>query len=242
MHKNYWRYTLAILFMTGTTMTACAKDKQPPAEAGQTTAPKTAPVQVPAAAAQKATTSASAPNKKAKLGEMAPDFTLPQVGGSPVKLSRFLGKTVVLEWFNPDCPFVKLAHRDGPLPKNAAAHIQDGAVWLAINSGGPGKQGHGVARNTAAKAEYKLTWPILLDETGQVGKAYGATRTPHMYVINAEGILVYRGALDSTRGGGYDRGDYTNYLANALSSVKAKKPIAEAETKAWGCSVKYDER
>lgn len=133
----------------------------------------------------------------ATIGEKAPDFSLPDLDGQTVSLADFAGKTVVLEWFNPDCPFVKYAHGEGPLTTLAAEQSKAGIVWLAINSGAPGKQGAGAERNREAKAEWKLDHPILLDEDGKIGHAYGATTTPHMFVIDGSGTLIYAGGLDN---------------------------------------------
>ena len=133
----------------------------------------------------------------AKLGEAAPAFSLPDLEGKPIALADFAGKTVVLEWFNPDCPFVKYAHGEaGPL-RSMAKQQGDAVVWLAINSGAPGKQGAGVERNREAKQEYAIEHAILLDESGAVGRSYGATNTPHLFVIDPAGKLVYAGALDN---------------------------------------------
>ena len=174
----------------------------------------------------------------AEVGKPAPDFELVSTKGDKVSLSKLKGKTVVIEWFNPDCPFVKLAHGEGPVGALAKAHLEAGGVWLAINSGGSGMQGHGQARNAKAATDYKLPYPILLDESGLVGKRYGAQRTPQIFVIDGDGLLRYAGALDSTRGGGY--GDtYENYTDDALKAVSAGKAVATSSTKAWGCSVKY---
>ena len=175
----------------------------------------------------------------AVVGKKAPSFTLKGVDGQPVSLSQFLGKIVVIEWFNPDCPFVKVAHREGKLGQRAATHLQNGGVWLGVNSGAPGQQGHGLERNKKAKAEYKIAYPILLDEDGQVGRRYGAKRTPHIFIINAQGILVYAGALDSTGGAGYGTKPITDYLGLALAAIKSGTPLTTAATKPWGCSVKY---
>jgi hypothetical protein len=133
----------------------------------------------------------------AKLGEPAPAFSLPNLDGEQVSLADFAGKTVVLEWFNPDCPFVKYAHGEGPLATLGNEQQQGGVVWLAINSGGAGKQGAGVERNRQAQAEWKLAYPILIDEDGAVGHSYGAKTTPHMFVISPEGKLVFAGGLDN---------------------------------------------
>ncbi|MGZ5967770.1 MAG: redoxin domain-containing protein [Polyangiales bacterium] len=177
----------------------------------------------------------------AEIGKLAPDFELDDLDGKTVKLSSFRGKIVVLEWFNPGCPFVKIAHRyGGSLETMAKREAQNGVVWLAINSGAPGKQGHGKDANLAATKAWDLQHPILLDEKGTVGKTYGATNTPHMFVIDANGTLVYAGAIDDTRGGELEPGETkVNYVEQALAAVRAGKPVATAETKAWGCGVKY---
>jgi peroxiredoxin len=134
----------------------------------------------------------------AKVGEPAPGFTLPSVAGESISLADYAGKTVVLEWFNPDCPFVKYAHdAGGPLASLANEQTKAGIVWLAINSGAPGKQGAGVERNKQAQVDWKLEHPILIDEDGKVGRTYGAQTTPHMYVIDPAGKLIYAGALDN---------------------------------------------
>jgi peroxiredoxin len=133
----------------------------------------------------------------AKLGEPAPALSLPNLAGETVSLADFAGKTVVLEWFNPDCPFVKYAYTKGPLQSLGAEQSKAGVVWLAINSGAPGKQGHGLERNRAAQAEWGIEHAILLDESGEVGHAYGATSTPHLFVIDGTGTLVYAGGLDN---------------------------------------------
>ena len=113
-------------------------------------------------------------------------------------------------------------------------------VWLAINSGAPGKQGHGGDANRTGKAAFKLDHPILLDEQGNVGRAYGAKHTPHMYVIDPKGVLVYAGAIDNTGGGEPEKDDkVVNYVQVALDEVAAGKPVSTPETEAYGCSVKY---
>jgi peroxiredoxin len=134
----------------------------------------------------------------AKIGEPAPAFTLPSVAGESISLADYAGKTVVLEWFNPDCPFVKYAHGEGgPLASLANEQSKAGIVWLAINSGAAGKEGAGVERNKQAQIDWKLEHPILIDEDGKVGRSYGAQTTPHMFVIDPAGKLIYAGALDN---------------------------------------------
>lgn len=134
----------------------------------------------------------------AKVGEAAPTFTLPDLDGNSISLADYAGKTVVLEWFNPDCPFVVYAHGDdGPLANLAREQSEAGIVWLAINSGAEGKQGHGAERNRKAREDWKLDHPILLDENGAVGQTYGAKTTPQMFVIDPDGKIAYAGAVDN---------------------------------------------
>jgi cytochrome oxidase Cu insertion factor (SCO1/SenC/PrrC family) len=182
------------------------------------------------------------PLEEARVGAGAPDFELPDLDGKLVKLASFRGKPVVLEWFNPGCPFVKASHTKGSLVGTAARHTNGGAVWLAINSGAPGRQGHGVEANREGRMLFGLEHPVLLDETGRVGRAYGAAHTPHLYVIDAKGVLVYRGAIDNSpdaEGESPTGGKLINYVDAALADVSAGRPVATPETQAYGCSVKY---
>jgi peroxiredoxin len=191
--------------------------------------------------AQPVSATAAAPGS-AKIGAPAPDFELSDTEGKTVKLSSLRGNPVVLEWFNPECPFVKKSHGKGSLVDTAARHKKAGVTWLAVNSGAPGKQGHGLEKNRAAKADFKLDHPILLDEDGAVGKAYGAARTPHMFVIDEKGVLVYAGAIDNSPDGeGESPSDATlvNHVDAALADLKAGRSVARPETEAYGCSVKY---
>lgn len=184
---------------------------------------------------------AEPPQRPAELGQPAPDFTLSDLSGKAVHMRDLKGKRVVLEWFNPDCPFVKYAHGKGPLKDQGARAGKAGVTWIAINSGAPGKQGAGRERNQAAVKEYAMPYPVLLDEGGQVGKLYGAKATPHMYVIDEKGVLVYRGAIDNAPLGEAQGApaDYVNYVDAALGDLKAGRPVKTAETKAYGCGVKY---
>lgn len=175
----------------------------------------------------------------AVVGQPAPDFTLTATDGRTVHLADLKGQTVVLEWFNPDCPFVKYAYGDGPQPELATDWTGKKVTWLGINSGAPGKQGAGKDRNVQAVQEYKIGWPILLDESGAVGHSYGAKTTPHVYVIDAKGVLVYAGALDNAPLGKADGKARVDYTSSALTSVLAGQPVTTAETKPYGCGVKY---
>ena len=177
----------------------------------------------------------------ATLGQPAPNFTLVDLDGSEVELAGFRGKTVVLEWFNPGCPFVKFAHGKGPFsdPTKMPGAGDDSVVWLAINSSAAGKQGHGEELNTKARADWGMAYPLLIDESGEVGRRYDAKTTPHMFVIDAQGVLVYRGAVDNAPLGKVKGGAPVNYVQAALADLAAGRPVQTAETQSYGCGVKY---
>jgi len=188
------------------------------------------------------TTAPAAGAEHADVGKQAPDFALKDLDGKEVRLSSFKGKTVVLEWFNPGCPFVKAAHTKGSLKDAAKRQTKNGVVWLAINSGAPGKQGVGVEANREGAKTFAMDNPILLDEAGTVGKTYGATNTPHVMIVDGQGTLVYRGAVDNSPDGDGESptgGKLVSYVDAALADLGAGKPVAKSETKAYGCSVKY---
>jgi peroxiredoxin len=178
--------------------------------------------------------------KGAELGKPAPDFELKDLDGKTVKLSDYKGKTVVLEWFNPECPVVKGSRSKGTLKGMDERVTKDGVVWLAINSGAPGMEGTGAEKNKKAKADWGITAAILLDEDGVVGRKYGAKTTPHMFIIDAKGNLAYRGGIDNAPGGKAEGdGEVVNYVDVALAELKEGKPVTKNDTKAYGCSVKY---
>ncbi len=135
---------------------------------------------------------------------------------------------------------VKWAHNKGPLKDMAARYSSNGVQWLAINSSGTGKQGHGLQRNKRSLQQYSLNHPILLDEKGVVGEAYAALRTPQLYVIDKAGLLVYAGGLDNLPFGEMSGpGTPRNHLEEALGDVMSAKPVRVSQTKPWGCTVKY---
>jgi peroxiredoxin len=173
----------------------------------------------------------------AKVGSAAPDFTLKDTEGKEVTLSSFKGKIVVLEWYNSGCPFVKRHHEQNKTMADTAKQFGDKVVWLAINSGAPGKEGHG--KDAESKKNWNIAWPILNDETGKVGRLYGAKTTPHMFVIDGQGILRYAGAIDNDPKAEKASGEKVNYVAQAVTELLANKPVSQAETKPYGCSVKY---
>jgi AhpC/TSA family len=186
-----------------------------------------------------AATAAPAP---ADIGKPAPDFTLADVDGHSVHLADYRGKVVVLEWFNPKCPFVNLSHSKGSLKGTAARHIAEGVVWLAIDSSAPGKQGNGVDEIRDGATRMGLAHPILRDESGVVGHTYGATNTPHLFVIDKGGTLVYAGAIDNSpdaEGESPQGGPLVNYVDAALADLAAGRPVRTPRTKAYGCGVKY---
>lgn len=183
-----------------------------------------------------------AETQKARVGKPAPDFSLPDLDGNTVRLSTFKGKTVVLEWFNPGCPYVGLSHTKGSLRGAADKAREDGVVWLAINSGAEGQQGSGAETNREAKTRFGMSYPILLDESGDVGRRYGAKRTPHMFVIDGEGVLVYEGAIDNSPDGEGETptsGKLVRHIDEALEDLAAGRPLRTSETEAYGCTVKY---
>ena len=174
-----------------------------------------------------------------ETGETAPNFELQSLSGETVKLSDHKGKLVVLEWFNPGCPFVKHAHGKEVMSRTINQAVSEDAVWLAINSGAPGKQGASPKANEKASSKWNLQHPVLLDPTGEVGKLYSAKTTPHMFIIDQEGKIVYQGAHDNAPRG-KAKGDYVDYVKQAIDELKAGKSVSIAETKPYGCSVKYN--
>jgi peroxiredoxin len=182
------------------------------------------------------------PALAADVGQPAPEFSLQDLDGKVHRLSDLKGKVVVLEWFNPGCPYVVAAHTKGSLVDAGARASKEGVVWLAINSGAPGKQGHGVETNRAAARSWSMSYPILIDESGAVGKAYGATNTPHMFVVGKDGKLVYKGAIDNSpdgERGAPQGGTLVEYVSAAIADLAAGRPVRSPQTKAYGCGVKY---
>ena len=180
--------------------------------------------------------SAVADDKQAAaVGEAAPAFTLKGVDGKEYTLEALKGKIVVLEWFNPDCPYVVKQYQKTTVMKDTYTHCKEkGAVWLAVATG---KTANNAERLQKAIDAWKIEYPVLLDSTGTVGHAYGARTTPHMYVIDAEGKLAYAGAIDNNKSAD-TKGD-KNFVIEAVDALAAGQ---EVETKTWqpyGCSVKY---
>lgn len=172
-----------------------------------------------------------------EIGKEAPTFKLSNLAGEEVDTANLADKTVVLEWFNPDCPFVKYAYSEGGLGQLSQKWTDNDVVWLRINSGKPGKQGTETARNQEATQQWGLK-DVLMDPKGKVGKLYGATTTPHIYIIE-KGTLVYMGATDNAPMGKVKGEGKVDFVDQALVAVKDGKPVPTAVTKQYGCSVKY---
>lgn len=175
------------------------------------------------------------------IGRSAPDFSATDTDGRPVSLSDFAGKTVVLEWNNPECPTVQESYDKGGMQKMQAAAAADGVVWLTINSGGPWRQGHmnGGQAKAYVAAQKARPAAYLLDPEGTAGRRYGARTTPHMFVVSPAGTLVYRGGVDGPVQGEAGSQGARNHVLAALSEVKAGKPVSVPVSRPYGCSVKY---
>ena len=178
----------------------------------------------------------------AAVGQPAPDFTLKDATGKTVKLSDFKGKHVVLEWTNPGCPFVQKHYNSGNMPATQKDAMGKGVVWLAINSTEKASYDYlEPAKLVAWKQERKSTpSAILMDEEGTVGRAYGARTTPHMYIVNPQGQLIYAGGIDSIpSSSAADIPKATNYIKTGVAEALAGKPLTASTTRPYGCSIKY---
>ena len=176
----------------------------------------------------------------AEPGQRAPEFKAANLAGESVSLAQFRGRTVVLEWNNPNCPFVRKHYDSGNMQK--LQREKGEVVWLAVNSTHPDSGdfmnaaalGKWLAEGKAALSHY------LPDPDGRIGRAYGAKTTPHMYVIDGKGMLVYAGAIDDKRSANVaDVAGAKNYVAAALAALATARPVADASTAPYGCSVKY---
>ncbi len=228
--------TSLVWLSLGLVVFGCGRSTSEPAAASAASPASTSPaVATPVA-------SASTRAAAAEIGKPAPDFTLKDLEGKSVHLADYRGKTVVLEWFNPKCPFVKASHTKGSLKGTAARHTSKGVVWLAIVSSAPGREGGDIESVKEGAKRFDMTHPILRDEDGTVGHAYGATNTPHMFVVDPQGTLAYAGAIDNSPDGEGDSpqgGPLMSYVDAAVDDVAAQRPVKNAKTKAYGCSVKY---
>ena len=178
----------------------------------------------------------------AAVGSPAPTFSLASSGGSTVGLGDQRGKIVVLEWTNHDCPYVRKHYDSGNMQGLQKEATGQGVVWLTIISSAPGTQGFVSAgqANELTTSRKAAPTAVLFDPTGTVGKAYGATNTPHMYVITKDGVLAYAGAIDdkpTTRRSDVEGAQ--NYVRPAVAAVAAGQPVRMPVTRAYGCTIKY---
>jgi len=177
-----------------------------------------------------------------EVGQTAPDFTLLDSSGKQRSLSEFEGKYIVLEWFNPECPFVQKHYNSGNMQGLQGKYTSQNVAWLSIDSSAEGNQGYLDPKNAQQfidESQVKST-AVLLDPLGNVGKLYGAKTTPHMFIIDPTGTLVYQGAIDDISSA--DKDDISkakNYVDETLSLALAGESISAFSTKSYGCSVKY---
>lgn len=176
------------------------------------------------------------------VGSAAPDFSVSDATGKTHSLSQYKGKYVVLEWFNPECPFVKKHYGSGNMQKLQGEYTGKGVIWLSVDSSATGTEGS-LSAEQAQKVmkdwNTKQT-ALLLDADGKVGRSYNARNTPHMFVINPEGKIIYEGAIDSkATPNPNDIASSTNYVKVALDESMSGKPVSTANTRPYGCSVKY---
>lgn len=188
--------------------------------------------------------SAAAPQARADItiGQPAPDFTLTDTHGQTHSLSGYLGKTVVLEWTNHECPYVRKHYDGGNMQALQKEETEKGIVWLTIVSSAPGEQGHTTPEdaNKVIESQKSAETARLLDASGDTGRLYGAKTTPHMFIINPEGMAVYAGAIDDRPSSRMDTLEGAhNHVRTALAEMAEGKPVSTPQTKPYGCSVKY---
>ncbi len=176
------------------------------------------------------------------VGQQAPDFNAVDTKGDALKLSNFRGKTVVLEWTNADCPYVRKHYGSGNMQSVQALARQNGVIWLSVISSAPGKDGYvdGPAADALTQSRGASPTAVLLDPAGEVGRLYHARTTPHLFVIDKNGTLQYMGGIDSIASA--DVADIARaepYLKEAMLAVSQGKPVEHAVTRPYGCSVKY---
>lgn len=176
------------------------------------------------------------------VDEAAPNFKLKDINGKEVSLSDFKGKTVVLEWINFDCPFVRKHYNSGNMQSIQKTYTEKGIVWLSICSSAPGKEGNFAIdeiKSRISKAKASMSF-YLLDENGEVGKLYAAKTTPHMFIIDKTGKLVYAGGIDNIKSANIDDiKTAKNYVSSALDEILSGKSVSEKTSAPYGCSVKY---
>jgi peroxiredoxin len=177
-----------------------------------------------------------------RIGEPAPDFEGVDSSGKVQRLADYRGKIVVLEWTNHDCPFVRKHYGAGNMQDQQRQAATQGVVWLSVISSAPGKQGHVSPAEADELTRNRNAQPhaVILDTEGKIGRSYNAKTTPHMYIIDAAGKLVYMGGIDSiTSSNPDDISRATQHVHVALQEMAAGNPVSTAVTKPYGCSVKY---
>jgi thioredoxin-related protein len=187
-------------------------------------------------------TLAAAAQAAPSVGQPAPDFTLQDASGKTVKLSDYRGKHVVLEWTNPGCPYVRKHYDSGNMPATQKEAVDKGVVWLSINSTEKSSYDYREPAKLVAWMNERKSRPsaVLMDEEGAAGKAYGARTTPHMYMVDPQGKLVYAGGIDSIPSSNPDDiKKAVNYVRQGLNEALAGKPISASTTRPYGCSIKY---
>jgi peroxiredoxin len=185
---------------------------------------------------------ASVASASAAIGQPAPSFRATDVAGKQVSLADFKGKYVVLEWNNPGCPFVQKHYDSGNMQALQKRFGADNVAWLSVNSTNEGSSDYMPAAKLAAwfKQHNAAPTAVLMDSTGAVGRAFGAKVTPHMFVIDPDGTLVYAGAIDDKRSTNVaDVKTATNYIVAALTDAKSGKPVSKTTSQAYGCTIKY---
>jgi len=176
------------------------------------------------------------------VGKPAPEFSAADTSGQRRTLSDVKGSFVVLEWFNPDCPFVRKHYDSGNMQGLQQAYTQRGVVWWSINSSAPGKQGHLTPEGAQQFVQQREAHPtaVLLDPDGTIGRLYGAKTTPHMFIIDPHGAVIYAGAIDDIASPDpADIPEAINYVATALDETMDGQPVTVPESRPYGCSVKY---
>jgi AhpC/TSA family len=179
---------------------------------------------------------------QARLGAPAPAFTLTDSNGGVRSLADLKGKTVVLEWTNHECPYVGKHYRGKNMQMLQKKWTGKGVVWLSVISSAPGREGYVSPQQANKLTAERGAAPtaVLFDPTGKVGRAYGARATPHMYVINGEGLLVYMGGIDDQPSARLeDLKIARNFVDQALSEIAQGKPVSAGNSRAYGCSIKY---
>jgi peroxiredoxin len=184
----------------------------------------------------------TAAHAAAEIGQPAPAFTAQGADGKPVSLASFKGKTVVLEWTNHECPFVVKHYESGNIPQLQKEFTAKGVVWLQVISSAPDKQGHVDGPSAIKINGFRNATPsgVVLDPDGKIGKTYGAQTTPHLFIVDPAGQLVYKGGIDSIPSASKnDIAKADNYVKLAFADLAAGRKVAHASTKPYGCSIKY---